>query len=189
LTLAQLQARSPCPEGLRVALDAEVATGRARCENGVYSIITEAFPRQVLAGLLALTEPSTKLAVTNGTTVQGAESREQLRLAADLAALLAEEPFGLPCKRLALRLHRRLTDVLAALNTHDCFEREGKTRGARWRLVREKASLGSREGMGWNLRPPLDLALGLLVLDRLEAAERELVALKASLRGQEKPAA
>jgi hypothetical protein len=164
-----------------VALDAEVAAGRLRCDGGVYSIITEAFPRAVLAALLALTDEGTTAAVGNGKV----ECREQL--AAEVAAMLAEEPFGLPCSVLAARLHRRLADVLAVLREHSCFVRSGRTRGVRWRLtVEAMASMGSGRN-GKECEPFLGQALGHLMVNRLEAAERELAMLKAQL-DEEEPA-
>jgi hypothetical protein len=196
LTLAQLQARSPRSEGLLPALRAEVEAGRVRCENGVYSVVTEAFPRHVLAAFLALTElsttppsttqPSTTSPITNR-AVHNIESREQLQLTADLEALLTAEPFGLSCNALARKMRRRRTDVLAALDTDPRFLRVGKTNGRRWRLA--PMTEGVRDRTGRTLQPPLGRALGHLMLNRLEAAERELAALKAQHRDEEMPAA
>jgi hypothetical protein len=43
LTLAQLRSTSPRPERLAVALATEVEAGRVRCEDGIYTVVLEAF--------------------------------------------------------------------------------------------------------------------------------------------------
>jgi hypothetical protein len=55
-------------------------------------------------------------------------------LLADLERVLASEPLGLSCCALARRLHRRKSDVLAALSSDRRFAHSGKTHGSRWRL-------------------------------------------------------
>jgi hypothetical protein len=189
LTFAQLRKRVPpdARPGLRAALDAAVAEGQMRCEHGVYSLITEALRRDVLAAFIALADEPAPVAASNGKVQRAAGWRSPL--AAEVAALLTEESTGLPCATVATRLHRRPAAVLAALRSHPCFVRQGRTRGARWRVTAEAmASLGSgRNGKEWE--PALGLALGHLALNRLEAAERELTSLKAQLSEQGEPAA
>jgi hypothetical protein len=163
-------------------------------------VIAEAFPRDVLTAFAAMTD----LNVTpgsNGTaeverpssngTVR-VERRQRARdvgrrvstLADDLAAMLATEPFGLSCDALALSVHRRRADVLAALRADPRFIHDGDRKGSRWRL-RE----GSRDGQGRTTSPLHGRAIGQLVVARMEAAEREAAALRTRLADREAPAA
>jgi len=73
-------------------------------------------------------------------------------LAPEIAAVLAEEPFGLSCDVLAKRLARRRADVLAALRADTRFEHGGTRRGSRWRLAPEPW-----DGLGRKDRRSLDL--------------------------------
>jgi hypothetical protein len=56
-------------------------------------------------------------------------------LADDLAHVLTVEPFGLSCRTLARRVHRRDVVVREALRDDARFERSGRNRGSRWRLA------------------------------------------------------
>jgi hypothetical protein len=68
-------------------------------------------------------------------------------LADNLVALLAAEPTGMPCDRLARRVRRRRHDVLAALHVDVRFEQEGRTHGSRWRLSTATAGPQPRDGL------------------------------------------
>jgi hypothetical protein len=52
----------------------------------------------------------------------------------DLVAVLAEEPTGLSCRELAVRLRRRRPTLAATLRADRRFEQSGRGRASRWRL-------------------------------------------------------
>jgi hypothetical protein len=173
LTFAELAAplRTRARARLRSVLRDEVAGGRIRLdEDGRYALVVEAFPRDLLAALLGLSEDET--APATRTNSASRPDRDRSPLADDLAALLATEPVGLSCDKLASKLRRRRAVVLIALRSDDRFTHDGERRGSRWRL---------RDGYGTDNAPPRSRALAQLALARWEAVEAELEALRARL--------
>jgi hypothetical protein len=69
-------------------------------------------------------------------------------LAEDLARVLLDEPTGVACTELALRVRRRRADVLRMLKTDPRFARNGRGRGSRWRLVAQMPLSRPRDGFG-----------------------------------------
>lgn len=72
-------------------------------------------------------------------------------LADEVAAVLADEPFGVPLAELARRLRRRQMDLRTSLRFDARFTATGATRGRRWRLVAQGRRRDVRDGMGRNL--------------------------------------
>jgi hypothetical protein len=60
---------------------------------------------------------------------------DRAQLAAYIAAVLNDEPNGLPCEAIARRLGVRPATVRAVLRADDWFVRTGATRRTRWHVV------------------------------------------------------
>ena len=96
---------------------------------------------------------------------------ERVQLAAYIAAVLKDEPGGLPCGTIARRLGMRDADVRAVLRRDPWFARTGSARYTRWQLV--AGTDGTDAG---RLGMPADPLAQ--VLSRLDAIEARLDALE-----------
>jgi hypothetical protein len=101
-------------------------------------------------------------------------------LAAEIARLLAQEPDGLSCDALALRLKRRRADVLALLREDPGFARVSGGRRSRWRLVDTARNVSGRLRDGLEIPANADPWSGVVreLRGRLDALERRLVRLE-----------
>jgi hypothetical protein len=101
-------------------------------------------------------------------------------LAAEIARLLAQEPDGLSCDALALRLKRRRTDVLALLREDPVFARVSGGRRSHWRLVDTARDVSGRMWDGLEAPAEADAWSGVAreLRVRLDAIERRLARLE-----------
>ena len=107
---------------------------------------------------------------------------DRAQLAAYIAAVLKDEPHGLPCSTIARRLGMRAATVRGVLRTDDWFVRTGSTRYTRWRLIAgtdgtDAGRVGSSAETQHVLQVVLERldaleALGAALAVRLDALER-----------------
>jgi predicted transcriptional regulator len=99
---------------------------------------------------------------------------DRAQLAAYVAAVLKDEPDGLPCTTIARRLGMRPSTVRAVLRADEWFVRSGETRYARWHLI--AGTEGTEAGRKGRSGETPDMLVD--VLRRLDALEARLDALE-----------